>query len=108
MAISPLKPENSEKVIESNKLSFPLLVDPGLQVASRYGLTHALPTYLRPVYQKFGIDLEEANGDSSWELPLTATYVIDTGGVIRWTHLNGDYTTRAEPADVIAALDALE
>jgi peroxiredoxin len=40
-------------------------------------------------------------------LPLPATFVIDAGGVIRWVFADADYTRRAEPAEVLAALDRL-
>ncbi|GGS57136.1 hypothetical protein GCM10010206_18550 [Streptomyces cinerochromogenes] len=40
-------------------------------------------------------------------LPLPATYVIDRAGTVRWAFVDTDYTARAEPADVLAALDAL-
>ncbi|MDQ0748271.1 peroxiredoxin [Streptomyces africanus] len=40
-------------------------------------------------------------------LPLPATYVIDRYGVIRWAFVGTDYTTRAEPADILGALDTM-
>ena len=91
----------------ASKLTFPVLSDPGNAVAREYGLVFTLPEYVRPVYEKFGIDLPRDNGDDSFQLPVPATYVIDKQGVIRWAHVNLDYRTRAEPADVVAALEAL-
>jgi peroxiredoxin len=52
--------------------------------------------------------LVEFNGDDSGDLPLSATYVIDANGTIRWAFLDADYTKRAEPGDVIAALRAID
>ena len=91
----------------ARKLTFPVLSDPGNAVARKYGLVFTLPEYVRPVYEKFGIDLPRDNGDDSFQLPVPATYLIDKQGVIRWAHVNLDYRTRAEPADVLAALEAL-
>ena len=42
------------------------------------------------------------------ELPLAATYVIDTGGVIRFAFLDADYSRRAKPQAVIEALGRLK
>ncbi len=67
-----------------------------------------LPEYVRPVYEQFGIDLPAANGDDSFELPVPATYVLDKEGVIRWAHLDLDYRTRAEPRDILRALDKVK
>lgn len=48
----------------------------------------------------------EADGDK--ELPLSATYIIDEKGVIRWALVNADYRQRAEPADIAASLEKLK
>lgn len=52
-------------------------------------------------------DLHRVNGGHPHTLPLPATYVIDQTGTVRWAFADTDYTKRAEPADIIAALDAL-
>ena len=38
------------------------------------------------------------NGEDSYELPVPTTYVVDTSGIIRFAHIEVDYTQgRAEP-----------
>ena len=66
-----------------------------------------LPESLREVYGQFGLDLPAANGDESFRLPVPATFVIDQNQVIRYAFVDVDYTKRAEPSDVIAALQSL-
>ncbi len=39
---------------------------------------------------------------------MPATYVIDRSGTIRWAFADSDHTARAEPDDVLAALDTLD
>ena len=53
------------------------------------------------------IDLPAANGDTSYELPVPATYVIDVDGIIRAAYIDKDYTKRMEPQDILAALKAI-
>ncbi len=89
-------------------LEFPVISDPGNAVARRYGLVFTVPEYIRPLYESFKIDLPASNGDESFELPVPATYVIDKQGVIRWAHVNLDYKTRAEPDEILTALDELK
>lgn len=108
VAVSPMAPEGSKDMQAAISSPFPILSDPGNEIARAYGLVHTLPEYLRPVYEKFGIDLPAANGDESFELPVPATYVIAKDGTIRWAHVDLDYTARAEPADILAALAALK
>ena len=53
------------------------------------------------------MNLASYNGDDSYTLPVPATYVIQPDLSIRWAFVDADYTRRAEPADVIAAVRAL-
>lgn len=105
--MSPQTPDNSLSTQEKLELAFPVLSDTGNVVARSYGLVFSLPEELREIYAGFGLDLPAANGDDSFELPLPATYVIDTEGAVVWRHVAADYTKRAEPDDVIAALAAI-
>ncbi len=106
VAISPQTPDNSLDTKEKNDLAFPVLSDVGNAVARQYGVVFTLPSEVASIYrEKF--DLRAYNGDDSNTLPLAATYVIDTEGTIRYAFLDPDYRKRAEPADVLAALDRL-
>ena len=107
LAISPQTPDSSLSTVEKNELTFEVLSDAGNNVARAFGLVFTLPEDLRPVYSSFGLDLIKANGDDTFELPLTATYVIDRDRKIRMAFVDTDYTKRAEPADVVAALEVI-
>lgn len=107
VAISPQLPEHNRELARSRGLAFPILTDRGNAVASAFGLTFALPGYLRAVYATFPLDLARYNGDASWTLPIPARFVIDRHGVIRWAESDPDYTTRPEPEETLAALRAV-
>ncbi len=107
VAVSPQIPDESLTLTEKHDLAFDVLSDIGSDTAKQYGLAFDLPDGLAAVYDKLGFDLQRVNDGHPRTLPLPATYVIDRDGVIRWAFVNTDYTTRAEPADILAALDAL-
>lgn len=107
VAVSPQIPDESLTLSEKHDLAFDVLSDIGSDTAKQYGLAFDLPDDLAAVYDKLGFDLQRVNDGHPRTLPLPATYVIDRDGVIRWAFVNADYTTRAEPADILAALDAL-
>jgi len=106
VAISPELPDSSLSTIEKNQLSFTVLSDMGNAVARQYGVVFKLTYAVAQRYQN-GFDLNAYNGDKSDELPLAATYVIDVGGVIQYAFLDVDYRNRAEPNDILNALEAL-
>ena len=106
VAITPETPDNSLSTSEKNELEFTVLSDVGNELAKKYGVVFKLPEKVSPLYKQM-IDLEKYNGNDSDELPLAATYVIDNTGKIRYAFLDADYTKRAEPVDVVEALQAL-
>jgi peroxiredoxin len=107
VAISPQVEEQSQKAVRQNKVTFDVLMDPGNQVADKFGLRFALPEYLRSIYTEFGADLSKFNGDDSWTLPVASRFVIDQGGIIRAADADADYTSRPEPSATVAFLKSM-
>ncbi|HWN31722.1 MAG TPA: AhpC/TSA family protein, partial [Pseudonocardia sp.] len=54
-----------------------------------------------------GIDVSAANSDGTATLPMPTVVLVDAAGTIRWIDVHPNYTTRTEPAEILAALDAL-
>ena len=104
IAISPETPDNSLSTSEKNQLEFTVLSDVGNKIARQFGLVFQLPMEIRPIYEQFGIDVAAHNGDDKFELPVPATYVVAPNGEIVFAFADADYTKRAEPSDIIAAL----
>lgn len=97
-------PEKSLDTAHQNVLSFDVLSDVGNKVAREFGLVFTLPERLRAIYKQFGADVAAANGDEFYELPIAATYVIETGGIITHSFVDIDYTKRMEPEEVVSIL----
>ena len=105
VAISPELPDYSLATAQKNGLGFEILSDLGNKVARQFGLVFQLPPDLRDLYKNgFGNDLAVKNGDTSYELPIPATFVIARDGTIRAAFVEPNYTQRLEPADIIQAL----
>lgn len=104
VAISPNLPDHSLSSIEKHQLKYEVLTDLGNQYARTCGLVFTLPESVREVYAGFDIDLTDYNGDDHFELPLPATFVVDTSGDIRLSYVNADYTQRLEPGRVLETL----
>jgi len=104
VAISPQTVQQSFFMRDQHKLRFPLLSDRGNQVARQFGLVYRVPDYQQAVYQRAFVNLPFANGDTTWELPIPAVFVIDRERLISYAFANEDYMQRPEPMEILAAL----
>jgi len=109
IAISPEKPDHGIVATEKNGLAYPVLSDFGNEVARQFGIVIQRGRELNEFSKATSnTDITVRNGEDSYQLPVPATYVIDTSGMIRFAHVDVDYMTgRAEPEAVIAALKAI-
>lgn len=107
VAISPQTPDHSLSTQEKNDLAFEVLSDSSLAAADGFGVSFDLPAELVALYGSVGHDLPVTNGNGRWTLPVPATYAVDRNGTVRYAHVEVDYRQRAEPSEVLAALDAV-
>ncbi|MEQ8396388.1 peroxiredoxin-like family protein [Thalassobaculum sp.] len=101
VAISPEQPDQSLSTAERNELAFEVLSDHGNAVARRFGLAFRLSDELIETFRRNGNDLEQRNGDGSWELPIPGTVVIDRHSRVVLADVDPDYTKRQDPVDVL-------
>ncbi len=106
VALTPETPDHSMSTAEKHALEFEVLNDTDNLVARTYGLVFRVPNYVMKHYNG-SFRLSEYNANDTDELPLAATYVIGRDGVIVYEFLHPDYRFRAEPAEIIEALDRL-
>jgi peroxiredoxin len=106
IAISPELPDTSMTLIEKHSLGFEILSDLNNLVAKKFGLVFRVADDIVALYKTMGIDLEKSQGNSSFELPFPATYVVNKEGTIVEAAVTYDYRVRLEPEDAIKALKA--
>lgn len=104
VAVSPQTPDLTSLTASEKALSFPVLSDVGNVVARQYGLAYKVGAAVADTLRSVGIDLGAHNGTSDDELPLTATFIIGTDGLVKWSWVDADFKHRADPAEILAAL----
>jgi peroxiredoxin len=96
-------------MVGQHGLPFPVLADPGCEVAARFGLAYTIPEYHRDYYRSILVNIPFVNGDESWRLILPATYVLSSVGRVVYAQAHADFRVRPEPEEVMAAaLTAVE
>ncbi|TKA75935.1 hypothetical protein B0A55_05877 [Friedmanniomyces simplex] len=108
VAISPELPDQSLSTAEKNELKFIVLSDVGNKFARQLGIVWKQPDTLRPVFKAFGNDLQQHNGDDSFEVPVPCTLLVDQKGVVRNAHMEPDFTKRLDASVALTWADALQ
>jgi peroxiredoxin len=106
LVLSPQAREKSSSLTGDGEPLFPLLRDPGCNIAARYRIAFTVQQF-RTAYLALGYPVSARTGSKDWVLPIPATYVLDSTGLIVLSYLDADYTTRLEPGEIIVALSHL-
>ncbi len=107
LAISPMLKSLAAALKKKFALPFPVLSDHGSHVAEKFGLVYTLSEAVQPIFSHSGVDLAQKNGDSSWRLPLPATYIINSNGKVVFRFVDTDYTYRLDPKKITEHLQQL-
>ena len=92
---------------DAQGLDYTLLSDARLSAAKAFGLAFRISDDYYRQAKEYGLDLEEASGETHRALPIPAAYLIDAAGMIRFAHTNPDYTQRLSAEELRANVDAV-
>jgi len=105
IAVSPMTPDNSLGMIDTNELEFEVLSDVGNTVARQFTTVFKSNDAPLQAMTEMGYDFFSFYDDESGELPVPATFVIAQDGTIKFASSEGgDYRERVEPQAILDAL----
>ncbi|WP_010520813.1 peroxiredoxin-like family protein [Aquimarina agarivorans] len=108
IAISPEIPDGSLTDNEISKMEFIILSDQDAKVASQYGVAWEVPEFLMEHMRlDRNLDLIKINNGNGNILPIPATFILGSDGIVKWSYVNVDYRTRSEPDEIIEVLKSL-
>ncbi len=105
-----ISPESYDKLVVSEEKAeseFTLLSDSTNEASKAFNLIFDLDDRTQSRYRNYGIELESWNASGEWKLPVPAVFVIDADGVIRWRHVDEDYSKRLAPKKLIEAVETV-
>eukprot|EP00934_Nitzschia_sp_Nitz4_P004678 Nitzschia sp. Nitz4//scaffold47_size129522//80357//81778//NITZ4_003557-RA/size129522-processed-gene-0.45-mRNA-1//-1//CDS//3329552818//4668//frame0 len=108
VAISGQKQTEVQRIALEGSLNYPLLSDLGHEYAQELGIAFVLSDKMKHLYESFGVDFRKVNDEDTGILPIPATFVIEPDGRIVYSHVEVDFTKRAEPVDILNALPPLK
>jgi len=83
-----------------------VLSDASMEAARAFEVLFTLDDDTQSKYKGYGVVLPDRNTAGTWQLPAPGTFVVDGSGEIVYAFADWDYTKRADPDDVLAAVKA--
>src|SRR3990172_2252891 len=94
---------------EKTGASFRLLYDEGYTIADAYDVTFTPKNSELVIYNTvLNANLKKTHSDDSQRLPIPATYLINTQGMITWRQFDPDYKKRSSVSEIFIAIDQME
>lgn len=107
LGVTPDAPEATQRAVAEKGLGFPLLSDRDGRYARLCGALFELTEAHVAYYRRRGLDFPALHGGGGWVLPVPCLYVVRPDGRVVFAHVDPDYTRRAEPEEVVRALEGL-
>ncbi|RBQ15901.1 AhpC/TSA family protein [Spongiactinospora rosea] len=105
VAVSPQLPDDALSMQEKHDLAYDVLSDAEQEVMAAYRVKFELPEKIKPhLLDATAAALARQQPDGRWSLPVPATFVLDTSGIVRARHVTMNYRTRMEPAEALRAV----
>ena len=102
IAVSPEKPEYLDTMANKTGASFNLLYDEDYKIADAYKVSFKPDSATLVMYNNvLGAKLKQTHSDDTQRLPIPATYIIGTDGLIKWRHFDPDYKKRSTIEDIL-------
>ncbi len=101
--LSADRPEVLQESLGEPELGYRLYSDNDLVVARLFGIAFQVDEATLKRYRDKDIDLEAASGRDHHWLPVPATFVIGTDGMIKFSYVNPNYKERLHPELLVTA-----
>jgi peroxiredoxin len=111
VAVAPLGPKQLGRLASERGLGLQLLSDPDAAYAQicgvRFEMTEGGTQLYARLAARFGLVISGQDAEAGWQLPIPATYVADSDGIIGYAFGDADWSRRADPVDIVAAVERL-
>jgi peroxiredoxin len=104
VAITPEREKFTAELKSDAGAPFPILTDLDNAYAMSLNLVFHLGPEMQALLERAGLDLPTYQGHDMWTLPIPATFVVGTDGVVNARFVDPDYRRRMPIEDLLASL----
>jgi peroxiredoxin len=107
LAITPEKNSEINKTISKTGASFSIIYDEGHKIMDAYKVSFKVDAWKNLLHFAEGVNINKASGNNDNVLPVPATYIISTDGIIIGRQFDTDYTQRMPVKTILEVLKAI-
>jgi Peroxiredoxin len=107
VGISPETHQYGAELKAYANAAFPILADIDNGYALELNLLFWVGDEKRAAMKAGGFDIAPYQGNETWMLPIPATFVVGSDGLVKARYIDPDYRRRMELDDIVAAVAAL-
>ena len=97
-----------DMTFEKTKLNYTVLSNPQNKTSRQFGLVYEVTNEMNTYYKNFGKDLIKEYGTEKPELLMSAVYIVDKKGVVRYMKAEAAYKNWAEPKEILEVLGSVD
>ena len=106
LALSADSPEKLQASVEKHAVTYVLLSDATTAAARAFGVAYRVDDAMVGQLAGYGIDIEEASGQTHHMLPVPSVFLVAQNGKVVFTYANPDHRVRIDPEVLLAAARA--
>ena len=106
LALSADRPEKLRASVEKHAVTYVLLSDAAMTAARAFGIAYRVDDASVGKLAGYGIDIEEASGQTHHMLPVPSVFLVAQNGKVVFTYANPDHRVRIDPEVLLAAARA--
>ena len=103
LALGTDQPSKMKPTVAQHKIGYTIYSDKSAAAARAYGIAYTMDEESLATYKRYGINLEEASGETHHQLPVPSVFVY-AGGKMVFQYVNPDHRVRAPSEVILAAL----
>ena len=105
IVVTPETSESRERMESETGAKFSIVSDTSYAIMQAFGVDYVISKETVPKYRENIIRLtKKSNGNEAGVLPIPATYVVGKNGVIKWKHVDINYTNRSTIKQILEVL----
>ena len=102
IAVSPDRPAELSKTIDTNELTYTLLSDSSMAGAQSLGIAKRFGSVKVAAYKLNNQNIETASGQDHHLIPVPSVYIIGMDGVIRFAHTDENHRKRILTSNILS------